>query len=270
MLKTTKRHFFHIGYHGARYSGWQKLSKAITVQEVIEMALSKILKQPVAINGCGRTDAKVHASQYFFHADIPDTLDFDLLFRLNKLLPDDIAVFDIIPMQGDPHARFDGVIRTYDYFIHNYKDPFLSNFSSLYPDQDLDLDAMKKAVSILPHYTDFRALCKTPDRVEHTICHVKSAGLYIDGNGSKLRFNITANRFLYKMIRITVGRLLEIGKGQMSTDEFEFYIANKQTPKIIIPAHPQGLYLSKVTYRYLDLEPRSAFSLLNSTDWYPL
>lgn len=264
------RYFFHIGYHGIRYSGWQRLSKFSSVQEVIETALGKILKHPVGIVGCGRTDAKVHASQFFFHADIADNLDYDLLFRLNKLLPDDIAVFDIISMQGDPHARFDAVKRSYDYFIHNYKDPFLSNYSSFYRDQDLDLDAMKQAVSILPNYTDFRAMCKMPDRVDHTLCQIKSAGLYIDVKGDKLRFNITANRFLNRMIRIIVGRLLEIGKGQMSTDEFEFYIANKQTPKIIIPAHPQGLYLSKVTYRYLDLEQRSAFPLLNSVDWHPL
>jgi tRNA pseudouridine38-40 synthase len=264
------RYFFHIGFHGTRYAGWQKLSSALTVQEAIETALTRIFKYQVNIVGCGRTDAGVHASQFFFHTELAEEPDFDLLFRLNKVLPDDIAVFDIIPMQGDPHARFDGVKRSYDYFIHNYKDPFLSKFSSFYPDQELDLDAMAKAVSIMPKYNDYRALCKMPDRVDNTRCNVMSAGLYIDEQGYKLRFNITANRFLNRMIRITVGRLLEIGRGQMSADEFEHYIANKETPKIIIPAKPDGLFLSKVTYRYLDIEPRSAFSLLGQSEWHQL
>jgi len=262
------RYFFHIAYHGTRYSGWQKHPGIVSVQEVLEKALSKLLKTPVAILGCGRTDAQVHASQFFFHADIEREWDFDLFFRLNKILPDDIAVFDIIPMQGQPHARFDAIHRTYDYFIHSYKDPFLSKFSSFYSDMNLDLDKMKAAVALLPLYNDYRAFCKCPDRIDHTLCYVTSASLFMDANGDKLRFQISANRFLSKMIRIIVGRLLEIGRGEMSVDEFEYYLANKQTPKIIIPAYPQGLYLSKVTYPYLDIPTRTIFSaiLQNSMD----
>ena len=262
------RYFFHIAYHGSRYNGWQKHPKVSSVQQVIETALGKLFKKPVAIFGCGRTDAHVHASQFFFHVDINDEREFDLFFRLNKVLPDDIAVFDIIPMQGQPHARFDAIQRSYDYFIHTYKDPFLSSFSSLYPAQRLDFDKMKAAVALLPLYTDYRGLCKAPDRIEHTLCYVSSAGLFVDNNGDKIRFYISANRFLSKMIRIIVGRLLEIGRGEMSVDEFEHYLIHKQTPRVIIPAYPQGLYLSKVTYPYLDIAPRSAFSavLQNSTD----
>jgi len=238
------------------------------VQEVLEKALTKILKTPVAIVGCGRTDAQVHASQYFFHTDIVEEWDFDLFFRLNKILPDDIAIFDIIPMQGQPHARFDAIQRTYDYFMHSYKDPFLGKFSSLYPDLNLDLDKMKAAVALLPLYNDYRAFCKCPDRIDHTLCYVTSASLFADANGDKLRFHISANRFLSKMIRIIVGRLLEIGRGEMSVDEFEYYLAYKETPKVIIPAYPQGLYLSKVTYPYLDIPARTTFSVIlqNSMD----
>jgi tRNA pseudouridine38-40 synthase len=253
------RYFFHIGYHGSRYNGWQKHPGANTVQQVLETALNKLLKVPVALVGCGRTDALVHASQYFFHTDIEKEWDFDLFFRLNKVLPDDIAVFEIIPMQGQPHARFDAVKRTYDYFIHFYKDPFLSNFSSFYPIGGLDIDKMKAAAGLLPNYKDYRGLCKAPDRIEHTICYVSDADLFMDINGDRLRFQITANRFLSKMVRIIVGRLLEIGRGLMSVDEFEHYLINKQTPKVIIPAYPQGLYLSKVTYPYLDIPAATTF-----------
>lgn len=242
------------------------------MQQVIETNLSKLLKVPVHIFGCGRTDAKVHACQFFFHVDIEQSWDFDLFFRLNKILPDDIALFDIIPMEGLPHARFDAIERSYDYFIHTYKDPFLSGFSALYPEQTLYLEKMKDAVALLPKYCDYRAFCKMPNRIEHTICHVKTASLYIDKTGNRIRFNISANRFLGKMIRIIVGRLLEIGEGKMSVDEFEHYLAEKITPQIIIPAHPQGLYLSKVSYPYLDLPVKSTFTsmMVNGVDWVKL
>lgn len=256
------RYFFHIGYHGRRYNGWQKHAGVLGVQEVIENALSRLLKAPTAIVGCGRTDTGVHAGQFFFHTDVAQEWDFDLFFRLNKLLPDDIAIFDIIPMQGQPHARFDAVRRTYDYYIHTYKDPFLSGFSSLYPERNLNLDEMKAAVALLPQYTDYRAFCKSPDRIEHTLCYVTDACLFADANGDKLRFHISANRYLSKMIRIIIGRLLEIGRGELGVDEFEYHLANKITPKSIIPAHPQGLYLSKVTYPYLDIEPVISFTEL--------
>ncbi|WP_461453209.1 tRNA pseudouridine synthase A [Mucilaginibacter sp.] len=265
------RYFFHIGYHGTNYCGWQKHPDSISVQQVLETSLTKLLKVPVFISGCGRTDAQVHASQFFFHADIIEW-DFDLFFRLNKLLPDDIAIFDIIPMEGLPHARFDTIQRSYDYYIHTYKDPFLSGFSSFYAERNLDFNNMKSAVAILPKYSDYRAFCKMPDRIDHTICHVNSARLFIDKNGDRIRFNISANRFLSKMIRIIVGRLLEIGKGDMTVDGFEHYLADKVTPAIIIPAYPQGLYLSKVTYPYLDMPVRSTFSgMMNGgTDWVEL
>ncbi|ASU34325.1 tRNA pseudouridine synthase A [Mucilaginibacter xinganensis] len=268
------RYFFHIAYHGTNYSGWQRHPGVSNVQEVLETALGKLLKVNVNINGCGRTDAHVHASQFFFHADIDRELDDEFFFRLNKILPDDVAVFDIIAMQGLCHARFDAVQRSYNYFIHTYKDPFLNTFSSLYLDPKLDLDKMNKAVDLLPLYNDYRCFCKMPDRNENTICNVSAAGLFVNSSGTKIRFNISANRFLSKMVRIIIGRLLDIGEGRMSVDEFEHYLINKETPKIIIPAYPQGLYLSKVTYPYLDLPPATSFTTMLQNDinanWQPV
>src|SRR6187549_1956414 len=126
------RYFFHIGYNGFQYRGWQRQPNIPNIQEVLENAISKILKVETTIMGCGRTDSQVHASQFFFHLDVMEPWDFDLLFRLNKVLPSDIAIFEIIPMADNQHARFDANLRTYDYFIHTYKDPFLSQLSSLY------------------------------------------------------------------------------------------------------------------------------------------
>jgi len=261
------RFFFHIGYNGFYYRGWQRQAKGPkgpNIQEIIETALTKVLKAPVSIMGCGRTDAMVHASQFFFHTDIEKEWDYDLVFRLNKTLPEDIAVFEIIPMQEQHHARFDATARTYDYFLHTYKDPFLSISSSLYLERNLKLSEMKRGVGLLTQYNDYRAFCKTPDVYRTTICNVTSAQLFADTNGDRLRFQISANRFLGRMIRIIMGKLLEIGRDELSVDEFESYLITKETPRLIEPAHPQGLYLSKVTYPYLDIPPRADFSVIQS------
>lgn len=268
------RYFVHIGYNGLQYNGWQRQPALMSVQGVIEKCLSDIFKTTIAINGCGRTDAQVHASQFFFHMDVENEWDFDLVFRLNKLLPMNIAVYDIIPMEGLPHARFDAVQRAYDYFLHTYKDPFLNGLSSYYLLDGLNWDAMKAAVALLPQYKDYRAFCTHPDKYEHTLCYVRSASLMIDDKEEKLRFQISSNRFLGKMIRIIMGQLLKIGKGTLSVDEFEGHLISKQTPALITPAHPQGLYLSKVTYPYLNLPPRTDFSAIlqkqADTNWNKL
>ncbi|MDA9554797.1 tRNA pseudouridine(38-40) synthase TruA [Pelobium sp.] len=263
------RYFFHIAYQGKNYSGWQKQRNIFSVQQVLEDELSKILKTPTAIIGCGRTDAKVNASQFFFHADLEKQADEHLLFRLNKSLPKDIAVFDIIQMENQPHCRFDAIQRKYDYLIHTYKDPFLSDCSSLYLNLSLDFHQLKKATDLLVKYNDYRCFCTSPDKNEHTICHVSEAKWWISKNGNQLRFQISANRFLSKMIRITVGQLLKVGKGELSVDAFEHYLKHKETPKILYPAHPQGLYLSKITYPYLDLAPKPDFLGLQkiAADW---
>ncbi|RQO67372.1 tRNA pseudouridine(38-40) synthase TruA [Pedobacter sp. KBW06] len=264
------RYFVHIGYHGLHFNGWQKQPGILNIQGVLEQALTQVLKTPVFINGCGRTDAQVHASQFFFHMDIEQPWDFDLVFRLNKLLPGSIAIFDIIPMTGMQHARFDAVQRCYDYFIHTYKSPFLNGLSAFYLLKDLHIDKMQQAAALLPQYKDYRPFCTSPDKYEHTICNVMSAGLTVDRSGDRLRFQISSNRFLSKMIRIIMGQLLKIGKGELSVDQFEHYLISKETPLLITPAHPQGLYLSKVTYPYLNLPPRTEFSaiLQNQVDQF--
>jgi tRNA pseudouridine38-40 synthase len=260
------RYFFHIGYKGEHYHGWQKNGKIISVQQIIEGKLAQILKTPTMINGCGRTDAHVNASQFFFHADIDKKLDETFLFRLNRGLPDDIAVFDIILLEGLPHARFDASERKYDYFIHTQKDPFLSRHSSLYLNLKLDFESLRKATDLLTKYQDYRPFCTSPDKNEHTICLVKDATWYLSENGNQLRFQITSNRFLSKMIRILIGQLLKVGKGDLSVADFENYFIQKETPKILSSAHPQGLYLSKVTYPYLDLKPKTQFLGLDKID----
>jgi tRNA pseudouridine38-40 synthase len=254
------KYFFHIAYKGNQYHGWQRQSRAISVQEVIENALSKILKTPHTIMGCGRTDAQVHASQFFFHLEVAHSWDFDLLFRLNRLLPPDIAVFEIIPMLDQQHARFDAIQRTYNYFVHTHKDPFLSESSSFYPEQNLNLLLMKQATTLFAQHTDFMAFCKTPANYKHTLCQISSATLFVNEQADRIRFQISANRFLSRMVRMMVGALLEVGRGKLSVDDLAKLLASKQASDSIKPAYPQGLYLTKVNYRYLDIPTHSHFS----------
>lgn len=262
------RYFVHIGYKGTNYFGWQRQPDKLSVQEILEDNLSKIFKMPIIVFGCGRTDAGVHASQYFFHMDIEKPWNFDLFFRLNRILPDDIALFDIIPVEGQPHARYDAIQRSYDFFIHTYKDPFLSQSSSLYLRKSFDLHEMKKAVDLLPKYEDYRAFCKSPDKNEHTICRVSSACLYTNISGDRIRFQISSNRFLGRMIRIIVRKLIEIGDGTLSVDEFESHLISRNIPSKILPAHPQGLFLSKVSYPFLDIEPKAKFPATEDSGYW--
>ena len=221
--------------------------------------MEQVLKIPVSCIGCGRTDAQVHASQFFFHVDLLENRESDLLYVLNKTLPDDIVIFEIIPVDKAAHAQFDALERTYDYFVHTTPDPFLSDVSALYLIFDLDITAMNKAMDMLPNYSDFRAFCKTPDRHNHTLCQLSKAQLSTNTNHTKFRFQFTANRFLKNMVRLLVGNILEVGKGMLSLEEFERHLAQKEAPRFNNLAYPQGLFLSKVRYPFLDIPAQSTF-----------
>jgi tRNA pseudouridine38-40 synthase len=253
------RYFFHIGFDGFNYRGWQKLpqTKGRNVQEIIEVNLSNVLKTSLTIVGCGRTDSHVHADQFFFHVDIDKAWDFDLKSRLNMNLPKEIAVFDILPVDSDSHARFSAIERTYNYFIHTSKDPHLANISSYYAKENLDIELMKKAASLLVNYEDYRALSKNIPEGRSTVCKVRAASLYADKDGGWFRFEISANRFLNGMIRIIVQKLLLIGRHTISVNEFESYLLSGQRPRINRLAFPQGLHLTKVIYPFMDMPTRS-------------
>ena len=254
------RYFFHIGYNGYNYHGWQKHAGFTTIQETLEDNLSKLLKSTTTIIGCGRTDAQVHANQYFFHLNSDLELNEEIVFRLNKMLPEDIAVFEIIKVADDVHAQYNAVKRTYDYFVHTYKDPFLNRFSSYYQGKELDIQTIKQALALLPNYNDYYAFCKSPEKQEHTICNLMSAELFSTAKGDQFRIQISSNRFLRGMIRAIVAKLFKTGAGEMSIDEFENYLITKDSRPNLEFAPPQGLYLSKVVYPFLDIPARTEFS----------
>lgn len=250
------RYFFHIAYQGTKYRGWQRQPNVKSVQETIEEVLSDVFGKTLAVSGCGRTDAEVHASQYFFSLDLEKTPDQETVFIINKRLPSDITLYDIIEVGEKASTRFDATCRTYNYYIHFSKMPYNSNLSSLYQGLQLDYDKIKTGLQLLLKYDDYRAFCKSPDSHNTTICKFVSAKLFVNSNNDGLRLEFKANRYLKGMIRILVYRLLELGKGRMSVKKFEDYLITKHSEDAVQSAYPQGLYLSHIEYPYLNMKTR--------------
>lgn len=261
------RYLFHIAYKGSNYRGWQKQINAVSIQETIENVLSKFLKERIHCIGCGRTDAGVHASQYYFHIDASNEIDKDLLYAFNKILPHDITVIEFDLVHQKFHAQHSAIQRTYNYFIHTESCPYVNELSSRY-EFDLDGNKMQAAAKLLVGEIDFRAFCKTPDRHNHTICKVSKAQIYKTEDNKFFRFDISANRFLKGMIRIIVSQLLKVGQGKLSVEEFHHQLQNKITPNPLQFAFPQGLYLSEIKYAFnQNVTSFEHCIMLNLKDW---
>ncbi|MEM6771966.1 MAG: tRNA pseudouridine synthase A, partial [Bacteroidota bacterium] len=156
-----QRYFVELAYRGTAYHGWQKQPGAVTVQETIEAALSTLLNQPIEVLGCGRTDAGVHASQFYLHFDGPDQLAENLLSRINKFLPKDIAIFRFLPVASEAHARFDATQRSYEYHLTFRKNPFTMTTAYYFPmRRQLQVEALQKAADILLAHQSFFPFCK--------------------------------------------------------------------------------------------------------------
>ena len=249
------RYFLHIAYDGSNYRGWQRQKNTPnTIQKVVEQKLSQIFKEEVTIYGCGRTDAGVHASQYIMQINLDEAPVFDLKFRLNKNLPDDIVVFEIFEVNENRNCRYNAESRTYDYFIHWKKDPVLMRYSSFYEDLTLDFNLMRKATALILGTEDFRPLCKRPDLYNHTLCQISNCQLLVNEEQGRLRFTITGDRFLRGMVRLCVFFLLEVGTGKLTLEEFAQILNQEKELKEKLPAFPNGLFLSKVEYPFLELK----------------
>ena len=247
------RYFLHLAYNGTAYRGWQRQSNGRGVQEVLETKLSRMFHQSVTLHACGRTDAGVHAQQFFAHTTLPAAWDFDAVFRINQMLPPDIRVFDFLPVADDANAQLDVVDRTYDYYFHTESNPFLSSFSSYYDVSASGVGEMQNAAQLLTTYQDFKSFCKQPDRYRHTRCEVREVQLKKHPTVRYYRFRIRANRFLKSMVRLLVADLIRVGQGELSLVAFEQKLQRPQAIHTARYAYPQGLFLSHVRYPYLDL-----------------
>ena len=242
------RFFITLSYDGTRYHGWQVQPNGPSVQEKLQWALSTILRQDIQVTGAGRTDAGVHARMMVAHFDV-ETMDYelqDLMYKLNRLLPQDIAIQMIEPVSDEMHARFSATSRTYHYYIHTVKDPFLRAYSCElhYP---LDFDKMNEAAAILMTYEDFGAFCKAHADVKTTLCHITAAQWH-QTSSSSWYFEITANRFLRNMVRAVVGTLIDVGRGRLSLDDFRKVIEGKRRTEAGESMPANALFLEEVKY----------------------
>ncbi len=258
-FRKVMRYFVHIGYLGSQYRGWQRQANAHpSVQGAIEAAMLNMLGTRIGIIGCGRTDAGVHAQQFFFHFDTDIVWSYDFAERINYILPSDITVFDIIPVHEKAHARFDATSRTYEFYVRHDPHPYMAKMVTCYPIAGIDREKMEAACLTLIGKNDFAHLCISPLKANTTICDVTHAKLTWSNDGRNLVLQITANRFLKSMIRIIMARLIAVGEGQISLSQFVELTPNKELMKWKTMMHPQGLHLTRVVYPDIDIEPRSS------------
>lgn len=240
------RYFVQFSYFGAAYHGWQRQPNALTVQELLEDCLSKLLKQPIEVVGAGRTDAGVHARKMIAHMDVEQTLETDgLVRRLNAFLPPDIAVQGITPVRPTAHARFDAISRCYQYWVVPQKNPFYKD-TAHYCAHPLDHDLMNEAASFLLGHQDFECFSKSNTDVKTFFCDVKEARWSWEGD--KWVFRITADRFLRNMVRAIVGTLLEVGKKTYPPAHVKSILKSKDRSKAGVSVPAKGLYLTAVAY----------------------
>ncbi len=243
-----QRYFVELSYNGTSFFGWQRQPNQVSVQEEIENAFTKLNSNiPISVVGCGRTDTGVHAQHYVLHVDFlkVDNLE-QLIFKLNRILPESIVIQAVKEVGSDFHARFHAVSRTYRYFINTKKNPFKIDLSWTFT-QNLDFEAMNQAGKLLLGTKDFTSFSKVNTDVKTNICTVTKAQ-WVKVDDTNYYFEITADRFLRNMVRATVGTLIEVGEGKIQPQNVLSILEakNRGAASLSVPAH--GLFLWEVCY----------------------
>lgn len=248
------RYFMHLAYRGAHFHGWQSQPNAISVQETIEDALTKVLRTPTKVVGAGRTDTGVNARSMIAHFDACDPIKDPqaLVKAVNSIVGRDIAVYSVTQVHDDAHARFDAISRTYHYYVSTVKTPFFHPLCWQAP-PSLDFDAMNRAAEMLLDVEDFTSFAKLHTDNKTNICHVSHACWHKMEEADGYVFVITADRFLRNMVRAIVGTLVDVGRGKLSLDDFRKIIEAKDrcSAGTSMPAH--ALYLWEVKYPYFNV-----------------
>ncbi|HSJ69934.1 MAG TPA: tRNA pseudouridine(38-40) synthase TruA [Anditalea sp.] len=245
-MSEQYRYFVELAYKGTTYHGWQIQQNAHSVQEEVNIAFSKILRNPIEVMGSGRTDTGVHAIQQYVHFDSVIDIDkADFLKRINSILPKDIAVYNIKKVRLDAHARFDAQWRSYEYHITLRKQPFLEE-QAWYSFYKMDVEKMNEAAALLLEHTDFECFSRVKTSVNNFNCKIKVAQW--EQKEHLLIFHITANRFLRGMVRAIVGTLVQVGTDKIDITEFKKILDSKSRSKAGSSAPAHGLFLSSVTY----------------------
>ena len=242
------RYFIELAYNGSGYNGWQIQPNAPSVQKEINKALSLLLKQDINVTGAGRTDTGVNASYYVAHFDCTTPVEDPArtVYKLNFLLPGDIAVGSMTPVAEDAHARFHAREREYRYFIEPRKNPFTRHETWQYY-VPLDVGRMNEAAAMLTAYDDFTSFAKLNSNNKTNICRVKEAVWTVNERGT-MCFTIRADRFLRNMVRSLVGTLVDVGRGRYTPDGFRSIVESRDLSRSSAGAPAQGLFLSDVVY----------------------
>lgn len=251
-MENSQRYFIEISYKGTSYHGWQTQPNAVTVQEILNKALTVFFRQPIETLGCGRTDTGVHSSQFYAHFELLGSKEkiqnSKSLLSINSLLPYDIAIHRFIEVHDSAHARFDATLRSYQYHIHYNKDPFKVDLSWLIRDK-LNIEEMNKAAGFLLDYIDFSCFSKSNTQVFTNNCKISRAEWIPTATG--IEFHISADRFLRNMVRAIVGTMVDIGKGKLSADGLHSIIESKNRSNAGASVPACGLYLTEVKYAYI-------------------
>lgn len=240
-----------IAYNGADFHGFQRQDNALTVQEVVEKAIGKLLQtEPPTIYGCSRTDAGVHARRFCFNVHVDSAIPCEGFVKgMNTLLPDSVAVLSCEDVDEDFHARYCTKSKEYVYLINNKptRDVFMQKLAYHYP-YSLDIGKMNEAAALLIGEHDFAAFCRAEGRtrVKTTVRTVYSLDVSLKGGVCEIR--IRGNGFLYNMVRIIAGTLLYVSEGRLVLDEVRRALdtGNRALAGKTLP--PEGLYLSEVLY----------------------
>ena len=241
------RYFITFSYDGTAYHGWQIQPHSVTVQEELQKALSTLMRKPMEVVGAGRTDTGVHARKMIAHFDHDEVVDCpQLVYNLNNLLPRDIAVQQVEPVADDMHARFSAKSRTYHYYVHLDKNPFLRSYSwQVYGNPDFEL--MNRAARVLMEYKDFTSFSKVNTDTKTNDCTITEARWDRVGE-DQWRFTVTANRFLRNMVRAIVGTLMEVGRGRMTIEQLRSVIEAKDRCRAGDSVPGNALFLMEVRY----------------------
>lgn len=246
------RFFLALSYLGKQYCGWQIQPHAPSVQETIENAIFTITRNKIELVGCGRTDTGVHASQYYAHFDIAQPLPKSFLQRLNKVLPKDIAIQQLIPVHADAHARFDATYRAYEYHIVGQKNPFLFDTATFcYNFEQIDPEKLQVAANLIAQFEAFAPFCKTNSDAHTMNCTIFRSEWEWDIQQKKGIYHIAANRFLRGMVRLIVGMCLNVATDKISLEEVRFALEHQLPLKKSESAAPEGLFLSDIRYPYI-------------------
>lgn len=241
------RYFLSIAYDGTNYHGWQIQPNAITVQVLVNDAISKIVREPVNVVGCGRTDTGVHASWYVLHFDINSKIaDYGkFLYHLNAVLPPDIVAFKIAESNDSTHARFDAQWRQYHYFFTTEHLPFLNKYTTRLVKMP-HIELLQKAAEFVRQQNDFASFCKAHSANKTTICSILECDWVYQNEF--LVFRIKADRFLRNMVRALAGTMLDVGFEKITLDKFQHIFEARNRSSAGLSVTPSGLFLTGIGY----------------------